>query len=345
MGFEEFLPEEETEELKLIETEKINPNQVYDVITSKKPGWQAIIYDLINSNQLDPWDIDIMVLTNRYFEKIEELEEMDFYVSSKVLLAAALLLRIKSEFLLNKYIRSIDEILFGKKEEENKIIEKIEIDPGDLPILIPRTPLSRLRKVTLPELMAALNKAINTETKRIKREVAIKTARKLAEVDIPQVKRIDLKDRIKQLYARILNVLKKPQITKISYSQLIGKEKEQRISCFLPLLHLNDSNKLWLEQENHLDEIYVFLYEYFEKNRERLSENLEEDNEEMKKELDEKIENIEKSNLEKAREKLANKKQLEKETKEELIEELKININDIVKEEKLDDVTGFEQDI
>ncbi len=341
MGFEEFLPEEETEDDNLTEVEKINPNQVYDVITSKKPGWQAIIYDLINSNQLDPWDIDIILLTNKYFEKIEELEEMDFYISSKVLLAASLLLRIKSEFLLNKYIRSIDEILFGKKEEKNKTIEKIEIDAEDLPILIPKTPLSRLRKVTLPELMAALNKAINTETKRIKREVSIKRAKKLAEVDIPQVKRIDLKDRIKQLYARILNALKKPQITKKTYSELIGKEKEQRISCFLPLLHLNDGRKLWLEQEKHLDEIYVFLYEYFEENRENFLDGLEEDIE-MKNELGEKIETFEKDALEKAREKLANKKQLEKEAKEELIEELKLDINKIDKEEKIDGVTGFE---
>ena len=341
MGFEEFLPEEETEDDNLTEVEKINPNQVYDVITSKKPGWQAIIYDLINSNQLDPWDIDIILLTNKYFEKIEELEEMDFYISSKVLLAASLLLRIKSEFLLNKYIRSIDEILFGKKEEKNKTIEKIEIDAEDLPILIPKTPLSRLRKVTLPELMAALNKAINTETKRIKREVSIRTAKKLAEVDIPQVKRIDLKDRIKQLYARILNALKKPQITKKTYSELIGKEKEQRISCFLPLLHLNDGRKLWLEQEKHLDEIYVFLYEYFEENRENFLDGLEEDIE-MKNELGEKIETFEKDALEKAREKLANKKQLEKEAKEELIEELKLDINKIDKEEKIDGVTGFE---
>ena len=51
-------------------------------------------YDLINSEQLDPWDIDIVVLTRRYFEKILELEEKataegsetspDFYISSKV---------------------------------------------------------------------------------------------------------------------------------------------------------------------------------------------------------------------------------------------------------------------
>ena len=74
--------------------------------------------------QLDPWDIDIVKLTSKYFEKIEEMEESDFYISSKVLLAAALLLRIKSEFLLNKHLKDIDEILFGKKEE-SKISKEI----------------------------------------------------------------------------------------------------------------------------------------------------------------------------------------------------------------------------
>ncbi|MCH7641008.1 segregation/condensation protein A, partial [Patescibacteria group bacterium] len=107
MGFEEFLPKEEEiiEEIPEKEVEKINQNQVYDVITSKKADWQVIIYDLIHTEQLDPWDIDIIILTRKYFEKIKEIDDTDFYISSKVLLAAALLLRIKSEFLLNKHIK------------------------------------------------------------------------------------------------------------------------------------------------------------------------------------------------------------------------------------------------
>ena len=32
--------------------------QVYNIITGKDPSWQGIIYDLINSEQLDAWDID-----------------------------------------------------------------------------------------------------------------------------------------------------------------------------------------------------------------------------------------------------------------------------------------------
>ena len=182
-----------------MEEEKIGQNQFYDIITSRKPDWHAIIYELIHTEQLDPWDIDIVLLTGKYFEKISELEETDFYISSKVLLAAALLLRIKSEFLLNKYIKSIDDILFGRKQEEKYVTEKIEINEDELPLLIPKTPLPRLRRVTLPELMSALDKAINTESRRIRREVSVKRAKKLSEIDFPSFRRIDLKDRIKEL--------------------------------------------------------------------------------------------------------------------------------------------------
>lgn len=132
MDFEEFLPPSEEDDASLLDesnqnsknAEKIGSNQVYDVITSRKPDWQTIIYDLISSEQLDPWDIDLVILTRRYFEKISELEEAEFYISSKVLLAASLLLRIKSEFLLNKYIKSVDEALFGRKDGKKYTFEK-----------------------------------------------------------------------------------------------------------------------------------------------------------------------------------------------------------------------------
>ena len=97
----------------------IKQDQIHDLLFSKELGWQEIIYDLINSEQLDPWNINITILTVKYLEKLQELEEADFFISSKVLLAAALLLRIKSEILLNTHLKSIDEILFGKKQDAN----------------------------------------------------------------------------------------------------------------------------------------------------------------------------------------------------------------------------------
>ncbi len=313
-----------------MEEEKIGQNQFYDIITSRKPDWHAIIYELIHSEQLDPWDIDIVLLTGKYFEKIAEFEDTDFYISSKVLLAAALLLRIKSEFLLNKHIKSIDEILFGRKEEERYVVERIEIDENELPVLIPRTPLPRARRVTLPELMAALDKAINTESRRIKREVAVKRAKKLSEIDFPSFRRVDLKDRIKQFYAKVLTAIKKRAVSpdkhlnKIGYSELAGKERVERLACFLPLLHLSEGKKLQLEQQEHLDEIWIYLYEYFKKHEDNFIEELEEDIGEMREEL--------------------GAVELDKRRQEEIrkiAREVAQLFEDVVREERIEGVTGF----
>ncbi len=242
--------------------ERINNEQLYNLLTSKEVGWQAIIYDLINTEQLDPWDIDLVLLTNKYLKKIKQLEEADFFVSSKVLLAASLLLRLKSEILLNKHIRSIDEILFGKKEQE-KQVEEVEIDKQELPSLYPKTPLLRYKKVTLQDLLSALNKAISTEQRRIRREVNRKQIEKEAEIVLPKTK-ISIKDRIRKIYSKLLTKFKQKQ-TKISYSELTGNKKEEKIACFLPCLHLDNQQKLFLEQERHFSEIYIWLYKHYKK--------------------------------------------------------------------------------
>ncbi|VVB78897.1 Segregation and condensation protein A [uncultured archaeon] len=371
MDFEEFLPEKSEEESQdeLFEDkaeveDKISPNQFYDVITSRKPDWQSIIYELIATNKLDPWDIDIVILTKRYFEKIIELEEAEFYVSSKVLLAAALLLRIKSEFLLNRHMKSIDDILFGKKDDKKYIAERIIIDESDLPVLIPKTPLPRLKRVTLDELMTALNHAIETESRRIRREVAIKRAKKLSEVDFPSFRRIDLKDRIKQFYAKILTSIKKGStgkerdLNKIAYTHLAGEDREERLACFLPLLHLSNNKKLWLEQECHLEEIYIYLYEYFDKNRDKFLEELEEDIEDMKQELSEEIgENLDDESInqpikdqvtlgiEEIENSFKNSETVPSQEVLEVEQKLKEELDHVSKEEEIDKVTGFSEEL
>jgi segregation and condensation protein A len=241
--------------------------QMYSIITNKDPGWQNIIYGLIASEQLDPWNIDIAVLCRSYFEKIKELEQNNFHISSKLLLIAALLLRIKSEILLNKYIREIDNVLFPREEEIAKIIERIQIDEGEIPILSPKTPLPRFKKVTLQELINALDVAITTESRRINKEIAKKQAERMSHVDIPKFRRVNIKERIRQFYARLLSSFKnKKEEIKLPYTHFTGNSKEEKIACFLPMLYLSNNGKIWIEQEKHYAEIYLYLYEIFKKN-------------------------------------------------------------------------------
>lgn len=259
----------------------VKQEQIQDLLFNREIGWQEIIYDLINTEQLDPWNINIILLTDRYLEKITELEEADFFVSSKVLLAAALLLRIKSEFLLNKYLKSIDEILFDKKEEkERREPERIELDE-DIPELIPRSPLPRFRRVSLQELMESLNKAIVTENRRVRKEIINRNALREVDAVMPR-KNISIKNRIQDICQRISYHFNENKDKKrISYTDFVKGDREEKIISFSPLLHLEHQKKIWLEQEAHFEEIYIWLKNvYFQNNPDPfagLKEGIEED--------------------------------------------------------------------
>jgi len=242
----------------------VKQEQIHDLLFSREIGWQEIIYDLINTEQLDPWEIDIVVLSDKYLERIKELEEAEFFISSKVLLAAALLLRIKSEILLNKYIKSIDKILFGKKEETKYPMERIELDE-EIPELIPRTPIPRLKKVTLQELIESLSKAIHTENRRIKKVIINKNALRETGFSLPK-RKFNIKNKIKELYDKLLKYFKEEEKKKISYTDFVGEDREERMLSFFPLLYLENQQKVWLEQNAHFEEIYIWLKEIYFKN-------------------------------------------------------------------------------
>ncbi len=236
----------------------INQSQFYDLITGEELSWQGIIFDLVRTEQLDPWDIDLGTLADRYIETIENIEDTNFFISSKVLLACSLLLRLKSEILVNNYITDLNEVLYGKKEEKRYEHEKIEIDEDEVPVLIARTPMPRFRKVTLDELMGSLNKAIETETRRIRREIKQTRAEKSALVVLPKKNRIPLRSRISIIFKKITAHLKSPEKVRMRYS-ILASTKQEKIQSFLPILHLSNDEKLWLYQEKHLDEIHLAL--------------------------------------------------------------------------------------
>ena len=238
--------------------DRINQNQFFDLITGEDLSWQSIIYDLIKTEQLDPWDINIGVLAKRYVEIIQQLEDADFFISSKVLLACSLLLRLKSEILINSYIQDLNAALYGQKKDERRYeLERLEIDEGELPTLVPRTPMARHRKVTLKELMGALNKAIDTENRRIKREIKGRQAEKSLLVVMPKGTHVPLKVRIKSIFGIVKNHVDQGNIH-MKFSHL-APAKEEKLASFVPVLHLANNGKVFLRQPAHFDEIHMSL--------------------------------------------------------------------------------------
>jgi segregation and condensation protein A len=265
----EQLPGEIAEQKEVEINQKVGQEQIHDLLFGERLSWQAIIYDLINTEQLDPWDIDIALLTNKYLGKIRELEEANFFVSSKVLLAASLLLRIKSDILLSHEIPSLDKILFQREDKKSYSQERIEIDE-DLPELLPRTPLPRFKRVTLSELMSALGSAINTENRRIKREVLLKQRLKEAEIALPK-NVFNIREKIKDIYKKLKDIFSNRE-ERLAFSEFFDSlEDKDKIPVFVSLLHLDNQQKVWLEQENHFEEIWILIKHLYEKqNKEKI---------------------------------------------------------------------------
>ncbi|MFA5019904.1 MAG: segregation/condensation protein A [Candidatus Pacearchaeota archaeon] len=235
--------------------EKIGQEQFQSFVFGKNHSWQEIINDLINTEQLDPWDINLAILAQKYLEKIRDLEEANFALSSKVLLVASLMLRIKSELLMNKFIKSLDDLLFNKESSEiQNRLELEEYHEGEIPELYPRTPLPRFKKVDIRELMEALSKAIKTEERRDLKKRVERESYERTKLFMPK-KSIPLIDRIKQVHEKVISLFKKQE--KIPFSQITDNTKEGKINHFIPLLHLDNHGKLWLQQEKHFEEIWI----------------------------------------------------------------------------------------
>ncbi len=234
-------------------------DQILDMLLKKDEiTWQSLLYDLVKSEQMNPWDIDVSILANKYLETVRRLQKVNFFISGKVILASAILLKIKSNKLLTEHIAQFDNQLFQREE-----IEEIsaELDEHSLaitsnPRLTIRTPIPRKRKVTIKDLIQALDKAMKVEKRRTYRKALLEEIPE--QVKIPE-KTIDISERIKELYTKIKDFfsLKKETLT---FDRLIESDKrEDKIFTFVPLLHLDNQRKIDMRQQEHFGEIRIGL--------------------------------------------------------------------------------------
>jgi len=226
--------------------------------------WKALLYELVKSEDMNPWDIDISHLTLKYVETIKEMQKMDFRVSGKVLLAAAILLKMKSTHLLEHDVDALDRLLASSAEQEGmedffsefshelfKVAEDMDYEE---PRLIPRTPQPRHRKITIYDLASALQKALEVKKRKLARiHPDIK-------VHIPH-KKFDITQVIRDIYSKIKTFLYKNQKSSLTFSRLLPQDatKEDKAYTFIPLLHLDNQRKIDLMQTQHFGDIGIEL--------------------------------------------------------------------------------------
>ncbi len=228
------------------------------LLKEEEVGWKTILLDLVKTEQMDPWDVDISLLTQKYLQVVKNLQEHDLKISGKVLLAAAILLKIKSTHLIDKDIFHLDTLINRDEAlplDEDLPPEEREKRVKQLFTLIPRNPQPRNRKVSINDLVNALQQAMATKKRILERLRPVTFA-------LPN-KSVDMMEVIYDIYHKIVFYTKKENTPKIQFTKLLPPRagRLEKVYTFLPLLHLENEEKVNLEQEKAFDEIFVSLPE------------------------------------------------------------------------------------
>jgi|SRR3989344_1117952 len=232
-------------------------DQLYDMLLKEdEVTWQDIIYSLVKSGQIDPWNVDVGKLTRQYIDAVNSMKEMNYFISGKVLLATAILLRIKSNRLVDEDINNFDAFLFHTEDEGFEELDSI-LPVGqhritDIPILGVKTPQARKRKVSINDLIQALERALHVDTRRRLR------LQRFLTLNVPQIpqRKVDMGKLIQDVYQKVLTLF--GQKENVVFTDLVpGPKKEDTVLTLLPLLHLHNERKLTIEQQEPFGEIRV----------------------------------------------------------------------------------------
>lgn len=219
--------------------------------------WQTIIYELIKVEGMDPWDINVSLLSEKYIGMLKKLQQMDLRLSGKVVLAAAILLKIKSERFLGEDMAYFDSMMAGDDsldldDETDGLVERKKLTREDMEKmrLIPKTPQPRQRKVSVYDLVDALQKALEVKKRRNL------LTRVEAQVRMPE-KHVDISEIIRNVYDQVKVHFENND--KITFTQLINnsEKREDKIYTFIPLLHLSNQRKVDLLQDQHFGDIDI----------------------------------------------------------------------------------------
>jgi len=232
-----------------------------DILGSAESGvyWKNIIYDIISTEEFNPWDIDVGALTDSYIEKVREIKMVNFEVPGTVILVGAVLLKLKSDVVSGQTFIFEESLAFGQAGgteglEEEPVADIDEITGQPLPpssveetLFVRRIPK---RKVTLPELMIFLKRVIMQVEKKdiVRREDAERR------LDV-QINKKNLERIMREVYKEISRLAKGEKTT---FRQLVHEwRKESIVAYFIPVLHLANKDKINIEQKQLFGEIYI----------------------------------------------------------------------------------------
>ncbi len=211
-----------------------------------KPTWKDILLELISSNRIDPWNIDLVDLADAFISKVREMESMDFVIQANVILAASILLKYKSDYL--KFLNYQSELTEFPADED------VAAAPEEIPQLTLSSRIPPRRQVTAEELINEMEQIIkyeDVERVRIPRGAIIETVDlELREHDIEN-DMVRVLDRIRQHTDR--------EGWSLFSAVTKGQDIQEKVYTLMCILYLVQGGQLDIRQDKIFGEIFVHL--------------------------------------------------------------------------------------
>ena len=227
-----------------------------------------ILVQMAKSGKIDPWNIDIIDVTDKYLSHLFEIKAQNLRATSKTLLFASILLRLKSNVLEGNDILDFEEQQDDDYEIlDDEIIENYEPPKNNVisfsEVLQRRTSVkvNRNRTVTLKDLIRQLEFYEKLERKQSLKNQQERTQRRIRSYanltadDIVNLAHEEfIENSVKTIQAKLEKIFNKNEKVELKELISIGMSK---ISAYIALLFLTAEGKCDLEQEEFYSDLYV----------------------------------------------------------------------------------------
>jgi len=208
-----------------------------------QPEWKTILIDLVKTNKMNPWNIDVSKLTEKYLDKINQMESLNLRVPANAILACAILVKTKSKQLK---LSSLDE----EDEKEELTEEQKQLFLEELPDLLASRSL-REGRISLDELVNSIEDIIQqTEPKK-------NSLRNIPRMEL-NFDTISIEEKLGGVFDLIKQKADSQGI--VLFNDLVElNDTNSIIDTFLPVLFLMNSGKILAYQEDFFGDIFIKL--------------------------------------------------------------------------------------
>ncbi|NOQ28588.1 MAG: segregation/condensation protein A [Methanosarcinales archaeon] len=205
-----------------------------------------ILVRLAKDNEIDPWNINIIEVADKFLEQLES-HRSDIRYFGRTLHYAAILLRMKA-----------DAIIDEKEGEEEEKEELDHFDIEEYPIPEPQIRRRSKRPVTLDELISELKKAEKVEIRRVARSKEKGVGREKSVMTVDDILSVAHEERIEENIRELGMILneKFKQKDVITLDELLDHDTD-KIITYISLLFMATRKEIWLEQPELFGELYI----------------------------------------------------------------------------------------